>query len=261
MKNRFPRGIILLTAALLAGPAAVQGQFSYAPNADGLTATITGYSGSGGAVAIPDTISNLTVTRIGPNAFYARTNMTSVTIPGTVTTISPEAFEFCTSLVSVTIPASVTYIGAYSYAGCSNLTNITIPASVTNIGDAAFGAILTVIATGVSAQCASLTAINVDAQNSFYSSSNGVLFDKSLSTLLQFPGGVSGGYTIPGSVTSIEWQAFCATPLTSVTIPGSVTNFGYYAFGYCASLTNALIAKGATSIGNTPASCSRIAPI
>ena len=98
-------------------------------------------------------------------------------------------------------------------------------------------------------RCASLTAINVDAQNAFYSSSNGVLFDKSVSTLMQYPGGIGGNYTIPGSVTSIRPEAFFGTALTGVAIPGGVTNFGHYAFGYCASLTNVTMANGVTGLG------------
>ena len=51
--------------------------------------------------------------------------------------------------------------------------------------------------------CTSLTAITVDAANPAYSSVDGVLFDKSQTTLLQYPDGKAGAYTIPDSVTSI----------------------------------------------------------
>ena len=60
--------------------------------------------------------------------------------------------------------------------GCTSLTSVTIPSSVTSIGDGAF------------ADCTSLTAITVDALNPVYSSVDGVLFNKSQTTLVQYPG-------------------------------------------------------------------------
>ena len=49
----------------------------------------------------------------------------------------------------------------------------------------------------------------MDALNSVYSSVDGVLFDKSQTTLIQCPGGKAGSYTIPNSVTSIGDDASC----------------------------------------------------
>ncbi len=76
-----------------------------------------------------------------------------------------------------------------------------------------------------------------------------MLFDKSQSTLLGYPGGLGGSYAVPGSVTSIGQAAFLGAALTSVTIPGSVTSIPYEAFFLCTSLTNVTIANGVTSIG------------
>src|SRR5438445_6062883 len=54
---------------LLILPAAVQAQFDYVTNDDN-TITITGYTGPGGDVTIPNTINGLPVTFIGDYAFY-----------------------------------------------------------------------------------------------------------------------------------------------------------------------------------------------
>src|SRR5688572_11703748 len=83
----------LLLLLLLTLPTVAQAQFDY--TIDG-TITITGYTGPGGAVAIPDTINGTPVTAIGNSAFYGETGVTSVTIPNSVTSIREWAFAFCT---------------------------------------------------------------------------------------------------------------------------------------------------------------------
>ena len=67
--------------------------FNYTTNNG--TITITGYTGPGGAVTIPDTINGLPVTSIGDYAFCNCTSLTSVTIPNSVTSIGDEAFSYC----------------------------------------------------------------------------------------------------------------------------------------------------------------------
>src|SRR5688572_15449162 len=99
----------LLLWLLLTLPAVAQAQFNY--TTDNGAITITGYTGPGGALAIPATINGLPVTTIGNYAFQNRINVTSVTIPNSVTSIGDSAFDYCTSLTSVTIPDSVTHIG------------------------------------------------------------------------------------------------------------------------------------------------------
>ena len=223
---------------LMAAPATVQAQFGYSINPGGTTITITNYSGPGGAVTIPTNIDGLTVVSIGNSAFYNMTNLTSVTIPGGVTNIGREAFGF-TSLASIMIPNSVTSIGDYAFTFCSSLTSITIGKNVTSIGLDPFDG------------CAGLTAITIAAQNSFYSTLKGVLFDKSQSTLLEYPGGVGGSYAIPNSVTSVGYGAFEDSSVTSVTIPSSVTSIGATAFNQSLSLTSVIIPAGVTNIGDS----------
>ena len=86
---------------------------------------------------------------------------------------------------AVTIPDTVnglpvTSIGNSAFSGCQDLTSVLIPDSVTNIGRQTFY------------WCTSLTAITVDAGNSAYSSMDGVLFNKNLTTLVAYPGGKAG---------------------------------------------------------------------
>ncbi len=164
----------------------------------------------------------------------------SVVIESGVTSIGSSAFSNCTALTSVTIPDSVTTIGSYAFSGCTALTSVTIPDRVTSIGSTAFWC------------CISLTSINVASGNEYYASIDGVLFNKAVTELLCFPGGRTGAYTIPNSVTSIGNYAFyCCTSLTSVTIGSGVTSIGANAFNTCTSLTSVTIGSGVTSIGES----------
>jgi hypothetical protein len=190
--------------------------------------------GTHGGYTIP-----ASVTSIGTYAFDDDQNMTSVTIPNSVTSIGNYAFHDCYSLTGITIPGIVTNIGQGAFEGCA-MTSVAIPGTVTSIGLAAFS------------QCSSLTAITVDPTNPFYSSVNGVLFDKNTNTLIQYPGGIHGSYTIPGSVTILGVEAFVlCTNLISVTIPNSITNIGVYAFAYCSSLTKVYFAGNAPTTDPT----------
>jgi hypothetical protein len=116
------------------------GDFEYEYTATGVT--ITGYTGTGGAVTIPSTIDGKPVTAIGNDAFYNKSSgtgkgLTSVTIPDSVTSIGNYAFGY-NKLTSVTIPNSVTRIGNNAFIS-SQLTSVTIGNSVTTIGGWAFG--------------------------------------------------------------------------------------------------------------------------
>ncbi|MCD8086107.1 MAG: leucine-rich repeat domain-containing protein, partial [Clostridiales bacterium] len=185
------------------------------------------------SVTIPDG-----VTSIGAEAFAYCESLTSVTIPSSVTSIGKYAFEYCTGLTSVTIPSSVTSIGNGAFRSCESLTSVAVPDSVTSIGSGAFsdctdletvtiGSGVTSIGSYVFSNCQSLTAITVDEENTAYVSVDGILFNTAQTTLVCYPAGKSGEYTIPSTVTAI----------------------GDYAFSYCAGLTAVTIPDGVTSIG------------
>jgi len=222
---------------LWALPAVAQAQFTFVTNNGALT--ITGYSGPGGAVAIPGTNNGLPVTAIGADAFYNSVSITSVTIPNSVTGIGEEAFEGCDNLASITIPNSVTTIGDLAFISCSSLTNVSIGSGVANIGAEAFQ------------DCVSLTAINVSTNNPVFSSIAGVLFNQNQTALIECPGGLGGNYTVPNGVTSIGDYAFAYCPnLVGITLPGGVTSIGTGAFESCYSLAGVNISNSVTNIGD-----------
>ena len=179
------------------------------------------------------------VTSIGDFAFSNCTGLTEIIIPNSVTSVGREAFSYCTGLTSVTIGNSVTSVGSEAFSFCTGLTEITIPDSVTSIGSSAFWA------------CTGLTEIKVSADNQNYMDIDGVLFNKAATTLITYPPGRQGSYTIPYSVTYINSQAFSlCRGLTEITIPNSVTSIGNSAFSYCTGLTEITIPDSVTHIGS-----------
>jgi hypothetical protein len=88
-------------------PALANAQFTFTTNSDG-SLNIYQYTGSGGAVTIPDATNGLPITSIGTNAFE-NAALSSVTIPDSITSIGDWAF-YGTGLVGLIIPDGVTTI-------------------------------------------------------------------------------------------------------------------------------------------------------
>ncbi len=229
---------------------------------------LTGTNASGN-ITILSNIDGVPVTEIGDNAFDGSyCAITTVTIPSSITNIARWYFKDCgilanffvdsanqyyesidgvlfdktgTILLSFprgkagnySIPSGVTNINLWALGGTC-LSNITIPSSVTSIGLGAFNGCSYVFSPV-------LTNISVDSANLYYESIAGVLFDKTGTILLSFPGGIAGSYTIPSGVTNIGGDTFSGITLNSVIIPSSVNSIGSSiagSFFNCSSLTS-----------------------
>jgi len=173
------------------------------------------------SVVIPNS-----VTGIEEGTFYGCYDLTSVTIEDGVRYIDSDAFERCSNLKHITIPNSVEYIGNCAFYECKSLISITIPDNICNVED-------------LFRNCVSLTSININKGNRFYSSVDGVLFNKDKTELIMYPQGRQGAYTVPRAVKSIGSGAFRdCNALTSVTIRNRVQNIREFAFSGCTSLTS-----------------------
>ena len=148
----------------------------------------------------------------------------------------------------VVIPETVTYNGAdYQvvsaedgvFASSSKMTSISLPATLTELGPSPFES------------CSKLTSITVAASNPVYCSEGGVLYNKDKSTLIAVPGGSTGNFTVPSTVTTIDNSAFYGCfRLTSISIPETVEEIGTNAFRACTSLSSINIPSNITEIKN-----------
>ena len=260
MKHLFTMLLALIAATASAKDFEVDGIYYNILSEDDRTVEVTkGPDKYKGDIVIPAEVtydgSTYSVTTIGENAFYHCYDLTSVSMPS-VTTIGDEAFSNCYDLTSVSMP-SVTTIGDGAFYNCSDLTSVSMP-SVTTIGDGAFErcfaltsvsmpASCTSIAGNPFQQCRSLEEIVVDENNPNFSSKDGVLYDKYMSTLIACPGKKSS-IDMSSSVTTIGDGAFSfCRALTSVSMP-SVTTIGDGAFYDCSDLTSVSM-PSVTTIG------------
>lgn len=193
--------LALIPAGLFTVSAEQSGDYTY--TVINSKAKITDYTGSGTVITIPDSLGGYPVTAIG---IYA--------------------FSYCNTLTSVTVPDSVIEIQNYAFYQSAKITTISLGAGVNILGYSVF------------ARCYKLTQINAAGTNNAYSSSGGVLFNKTGETLVQYPPGKTGSYTMPVGVTSIAANAFYDCDyLTSVSVGSAVNLIGNLAFSSCSVLT------------------------
>ena len=284
LANNMPQGgFVTFGTVLYKVDSGISGSFEVGNN----ITTIAGnaFYGCSGleSVIIPDN-----VTYIGDAAFEDCSSLESVSFTGTPTieVISDEIFYSCGSLTNITIPASVTFIGYGAFSRCTALTSIVIPNNVTYIGMCAFemcdhleevifesvskvdtidggafykSGITTIsipvgvkyIASDAFQGCNALTAINVNENNTCYTSLDGLLLTKDERTLVSYPAAKNpNNVIIPASVTEIADYAFMQNEnITAIIIPESVTAIGELAFDGCTALETVIIPESVTSLG------------
>ncbi len=178
------------------------------------------------------------VESIGASAFWGCSSLTAIELPRNITSIEDYTFHGCSSLKTISIPEFVESIGQSAFQDCSNLTNVDIPCGTSSIAEGVFGG------------CDNLLSINVDENNWYYTSVDGVLYNKEMSSLLAYPAGKENtSFAIPNSVTTIEFCAFhSCRNLVNIDIPSSVTAIGSQAFRGCENLTSIDIPNSVKSI-------------
>ena len=204
------------------------------------------------------------VASIGNSAFGDCSALTSINIPDSVISIGYYAFYGCSSLLEISVDAAnpvyssqdgvffnkdqtmlLRYpqakAGAYiipdtvtswvndAFHDCVGLTSLFIPHGATDSWRHGTSAVY---------GCSNLMVITVSELNPFFSSFDGVLFNKDQTELILYPPAKAGAYIVPDGVTYIASVAFRnCTELTSIMLPPSVTSVGSSVFGGCESLS------------------------
>lgn len=201
------------------------------------------------------------VEKIDSNAFENNINLKSITFSDSVKTIGGYAFCDCTNLKDVHLNDGLTTIEDGAFYSCKSMISITIPKTVQSMD----------FRNPIFASDLQLISINVDPNNQYYSSLDGVLFDKNKKILYVYPEGRQAvSYTIPSTVETInrinnayleeltllpgvkkisDHAMFYASSLVKINMPDSVEEIGEYAFYGCHSLKEITIPLNVKVIG------------
>ncbi len=169
--------------------------------------------------------------KISDFAFRYHEKLTEVTLPEGLISIGQGAFarayttndysnwkEYGCNITEIELPSTLVEIGKGAFAG-SDITQIALPASLTSLGENAFF------------KCYNLTAFEVAQDNTAFTSVDGVLYNKDMTELINYPVKKYGAFTVPESVTHIrEYAAAYNDGITELTLGKNVEFVGRYAF-------------------------------
>lgn len=232
-----------------------------------------------GSMTIPKSVSY-----IGEGAF-AYSSISSVSFPATVDYVDDYAFGYCEQLKYVTVaygegsfspcafegsawfdsqPDGMIYFGRIAYlykgtapsevalkedtmrlngkafAGQTEVVSITLPKDIRAIDYSAFD------------QCSSLKSIIIDpTPGRYYTTIDGMLYNKEQTELYVCPAGKTGVVNIPEGTELIEEYAFeYCEKVTEIVIPDTVTVIEDGAFFGCSSLEKIVVPDSVERVGN-----------
>ncbi len=206
--------VLILSVNSFAAENLIYNDFEYSVSENG-TVKIEAYKGTDETVVIPDEIDGKSVTVIGEKSFEG------------------------SAITSVVIPLGIKEIGSEAFKECENITEIHIPASVEKMGRTPFK------------RASGLAKITVDENNEYFTSKNGVLYNKDMTTLLSYPAEKTAKtFNIPASVERLEEHSIDGNDyLSKVKIGKNVNVIGSYCFFDCMNLKSLTIPATVEFIG------------
>ncbi len=167
---------------------------------------------------------------------YAET----LVVHGNTRLILEEAFGRGQYLTDITISDNVIRIGAFAFMGCDNLRTIHLGKSVMDFIPENFEYLN------------NLVAFTVDEQNNYFSSQNGILYNKDMSEVICVPNQVTGDIVLPDNLTVIPEDMLAFRPLIeTLTIPYTVTEIQGNAFRNCENLKTVYLFTSTANIDSS----------
>ena len=178
------------------------------------------------------------VKSIGQKAFANADRLKGVVIPSGVETIGDFAFEDCDSLQSIVFPGNPVNLGQGVFFKCADISNVTIGSDWKNIDLTMFRwsdklTSITIPAKiekiqGVK-KLTALDNIQVDPNNSRFSSFSGMLYSKNLSTLYACPRAYKGGITVKeGTAKILPGALIDCVDITSIDLPSTIMSVSFH---------------------------------
>ena len=222
---------------------------------------ITKYIGEGLDVVIPSKLDNYTVTRVGDDLFHYNREVTSVSFPDSVKKLDSFTLFDTYKIKKVTFGKYVTEIPVLFLRRCSGIKSYTVPPQVTKVNYRSFPKALKTLIIGKGLKTYGtddtmglsfpVEEIKVSRNNKYFSSKDGVLYNKKKTKLIAYPGGKkTAKFTIPSSVKTVDDNSFAWHGyLKNVTFTKNIKKIGENAFTDCHKLSLIKIPKNVTGIG------------
>lgn len=193
-------------------------------------------------------------------AFYDNEVVTGITLPASVERIGERAFCYCQSITSFNVPenSKLRFIGDWALDSCE-FTSFNFPETLESIGRFAFSCSFiesvyvpskAVLDFGAFGECSKIKSFEASPDNPYYSSEDGVLYNKDKTSIVYFPAKTTlYEYTVPDYITAVEPYAFSYSQLHKLVLNDNIETVGEYAF-YRSYTELIVFGKGVTALGD-----------